>query len=803
MKFWIYYLLLTLGTSILTSGQELRVFDRENQKAISGVQIFDKKSKEFTATSEEGGANLSHFTTKNPLTFSRLGYLSQTLSWEELAAMNFLIYLDATSLTLTTAVISASRWNQNEGDISGKVRQLDAEWLNLRNPVTTADWLGSTGEVFVQKSQLGGGSPMIRGFSANRLLYSVDGVRMNTAIFRSGNLQQVISIDPFSLQNTEILFGPGAVMYGSDAIGGVMVFETLRPDHENQHLQGNLVSRFSSAYSEKTIHADLRYGKGKWAFVSSLSYFDFGDLTMGKNKGQSTYLRNNFVKRINGVDQEILNQNPRKQLGTGYQQVNLLQKISLKISPTSTLDYGFHYSTTSMLPRYDRLIEKRDGKLRFARWDYGPQKWMMQQLNWNSKAPTLFFDQSKISAAVQHFEESRIERRLGTPNQFERMEKVFASSLNADFIKTVFNSHLLNYGFEAVINQVDSKGKMLKIDSNQESEASSRYPLATWDSWAVYGNYLAPLNPYLKIQAAMRYNINGIEADFKNNFNFYPLPFQEVNDSYQSVTGNVGLVYQPDPSLSISPQLSTGFRAPNVDDMGKIFDSQPGSLVVPNSRLKPEYAYNAEININKQFFSGTLKLDITGYYTYLDNAMVRRPTTLNGQSEWSYNGEMSSLFSIQNAAYAKINGIQAGVEYALSRHFLLSSTYNWQKGVEELDDTSTSPSRHAPPAFGASKLRYQRKKGTLELSAQYSAAMPYEKMPQEEIAKKAIYAIDAAGNPFSPSWLICNLALRLQINPKIQLNTGIENLFNLQYRGYSSGIVSPGRNFQFSLRATL
>ncbi len=245
MKFWICLLLILVGTGPIALSQELRVLDSESQKPVSGVQIFDKKSKASTSTTEMGTSSIAVFQGKNPLTFSLLGYKNKTLSWEELEALNYLIYLESSSLTLATTVISASRWNQNETDISGKVRQLDSEWLDLRNPVTTADWLGSSGEVFVQKSQLGGGSPMIRGFSANRLLYSIDGVRMNTAIFRSGNLQQVISIDPFSLQNTEVLFGPGAVMYGSDAIGGVMVFETLRPDHENQQLKGNVVSRFS------------------------------------------------------------------------------------------------------------------------------------------------------------------------------------------------------------------------------------------------------------------------------------------------------------------------------------------------------------------------------------------------------------------------------------------------------------------------------------------------------------------------------------------------------------------------------
>ena len=642
---------------------------------------------------------------------------------------------------------------------------------------------------------------MIRGFSANRLLYSFDGVRMNTAIFRSGNLQQVISIDPFSLQNTEILFGPGAVMYGSDAIGGVMVFETLRPDHENQQLKGNVVSRFSSAYSEETFHADFSYGKGKWAFVTSASYFDFGDLKMGKNKGQTSYLRNSYVERINGIDQEITNPNPRKQIGTGYKQVNLMQKISFKASENSTIDYAFHYSSTGDIPRYDRLIEKRDGKLRFARWDYGPQRWMMQQFNWKTTKSTKIYDQAKITAASQLFEESRIDRRMGNATQFERIEKVQASSLNADFIKTLFQSHFLNYGFEAVINQVDSKGKAVNISNQQVSAASARYPNSTWTSWAVYANYAAPISPKWKMQSALRYNINGIDTDFTNNLNFYPLPVLQFKDNYHSLTGNLGFVYQADPSFSISPQLATGFRAPNVDDMGKIFDSQPGSLLVPNPQLRPEYAYNAELNLNKVLY-GILKLDVTGYYTWLDKAMVRRPTTFNGQSELLYDGELSQLFSLQNAAFAEVKGIQAGFELALSRQLLLSSNYNWQKGIEELDDKSSSPSRHAAPAFGASKLRLHGKKGTLELSAQYSAAMPFEKMPQEEIGKPAIYATDAQGKPYSPSWMIINLAARIPITSTIQINAGIENLGDLQYRGYSSGIVSPGRNFQLSLKGT-
>jgi hemoglobin/transferrin/lactoferrin receptor protein len=590
-------------------------------------------------------------------------------------------------------------------------------------------------------------------------------------------------------------------MYGSDAIGGVMVFETLKPDHENQQLKGNLVTRFSTAYSEETIHGDFSYGKGKWAFVSSATYFDFGDLVMGENKGQDSYLRTSFVKRINGQDQEVANPNPRKQLGSAYSQLNLMQKISFKASKNSTIDYAFHYSSTGNVPRYDRLIEKKDGNLRFARWDYGPQRWTLHQLNWNVNSNSRWFDQAKITGASQFFEESRIDRRVGSASQFNRIEKVNAYSLNADFFKTLFQSHFLNYGVEAILNTVESKGQTLNILTNQQTAASSRYPDATWTSWAVYGNYAVPLSNKLKMQSALRYNLNGIDADFRNNLEFFPLPVLQFNDRYQSLTGNLGLVYQANPSFSISPQVATGFRAPNVDDMGKIFDSQPGTVLVPNQELRSEYAYNAEVNLNKILF-GKIKLDLTGFYTWLDRAMVRRPSSWNGQTELQYGGEISQIFSIQNAAFAEVKGIQAGMEVAISKELLFTSNYNWQKGVEELEDKSTSPSRHAAPNFGATKLRYQGKKMTLELSSQYSAAMPFEKMPQEEIGKPAIYATDTNGNPYSPSWLILNFAARIPITPSIQINAGIENIGDLQYRGYSSGIVSPGRNFQISVKGT-
>lgn len=782
--------------------QELLVVESGGGQSLAGVLIYTKDPGKSSITDSKGMADVSIFENEPELILQLLGYQSKIISWENLLESKFRIELVPSQITLDVAVVAASRWRQNSQDVPGKVRHLADEKLLIRNPANSADWLGSSGEVFIQKSQQGGGSPMIRGFSANRLLYAVDGIRMNTAIFRSGNLQNVISLDPFTLQSTEILFGPGSVMYGSDAIGGVMAFETLRPEFSKNGTESraNVISRFASANDEFTLHADASFSTKKWAFLSSVSRFDYNDLRMGAH-GPDEYLRLTYAIRENGTDVEINNPDPRLQVQSGYEQLNLMQKIRFKVSDETEIEYGFHYSNTSNIPRYDRLIEVRNGKLRFANWDYGPQFWVMNNIGLNSSRKTSLYDQVKVKLAHQKFEESRMDRRFGTEELFTRAEQVNALSFNADFLKNIRKESFFSYGIEAVSNHVKSSGKVSDIRSGEIEQASARYPESTWLSMALYGTYHAHFSEKIKLQTGLRLNYTHLKADFRNNQAFFPLPFSETQNEYNSLTGSVGLIFKPTPSFSVSPVISTGFRSPNVDDLGKIFDSEPGTVLVPNPDLKPEYAYNLELNLNKHF-ENKLKLDLSGFYTLLDQAMVRRPFKLNGQTEIPYDGELSNVIALQNAAFAEIFGIQAGFEVALSRSLLWGTRFNWQKGTEELDNESRSPSRHAAPAFGLTRLSYQYRKWKVEITAQYSAERKFEAMPEEEKGKPAIYAQDENGNPYSPAWTVINFNSTFQLHQKIQVMAGIENLGDIRYRPYSSGIVASGRNFTFGLRAS-
>ncbi len=707
------------------------------------------------------------------------------------------------SKELSEVIISANRWKQYSKDVPQKVSIISQAKVALHNPQTAADLLTISGKIFMQKSQQGGGSPMIRGFATNRLLYAVDGIRMNTAIFRGGNIQNVISLDPFATEQTEVVFGPGSVMYGSDAIGGVMSFQTLTPQFSNEvktAVSGSAATRFSTANNEKTGHFDVTVGWKKWASVTSISSNEFGDLKMGSH-GPEEYLRPFYVQRQNGVDVVVTNEDPLVQKPTAYSQVNFMQKLRFQPNENWDFQYGLHFSETSSYSRYDRHIRYNSvGLPRYGEFYYGPQKWIMNNLNITHQSNSKLFDEMVLRLAHQFFEESRVSRNINNSNREIRTEKVNAYSINVDFSKAISLTHKTYYGVEYVFNDVNSSGINQNIVAGTSQSGPSRYPQATWQSMGVFVNNQYLVTDKTSLQAGLRYNKYILKADFDTTF--YPFPFTEANIDNGSITGSAGIVFRPTDKWVISSNVATAFRSPNVDDVGKVFDSEAGSVVIPNPNLEAEYAYNIDLNVAKMF-GKCVKVDVSTYYTLLDNALVRRDFTLNGASEIVYDGELSQVQAIQNAAKANVYGIQAGVEVKLPTGFRFSTDLNFQKGEEELDNGDKSPSRHTAPFFGISRVGYANSKLDLELNFQFSDKVAFKDLAEEEKGKKEIYARDQNGNPYSPSWYTLNLKSMYKLTENFTLSAGIENITDQRYRPYSSGIVAPGKNIILAVRATL
>jgi len=785
-------------TTLNIFSQTIKVVDKNTLQPIENVMIFTGDNSVFELTDVNGKANIEKMKNFKNIYFQHPGFDKYEISYN-IAATAKIIYLTETNIKIGEIVISANKWEQKQSDIPFRITSVKPKQIDFYNPQTSADLLGTTGDVFIQKSQQGGGSPMIRGFATNRLLISVDGVRMNTAIFRSGNLQNIISLDPFTVENTEVFFGPGSVIYGSDAIGGVMSFNTLTPKlsyGDSSVVSGNTAMRFSSANNETTGHFDVNIGWKKWASLTSISYTKYGDLRMGKN-GLDDYLRTEYTQRVDTMDIAVKNSDPLVQTPSGYSQTNLMQKIRFKPNKHWNITYAFHYSTTTDYDRYDRLIQYKKDHLKYAEWYYGPQIWMMNNLNIENTSASGIYDKMTIRLTHQYFEESRHKRKFNKTELKHNVEKVNAYSVNFDFHKIITDKQHLFYGLESVFDNINSKGTVENITDNSISQGLPRYPQSDWQSYAAYITYNYKISNKFTLNAGMRYNQFVINAAFDTAYNF---PFGDAYLNNGALTGSLGAVWHPAEKLWIKTNASTGFRAPNIDDMGKVFDSGEGVVVVPNPDLGTEYAYNIDFGIT-QIINDMFEYDITVYYTYLNNALVRRDFQIDGQDSIVYDGEISKVEAVQNAAKAQVYGIQAEIDINLSAGFKFISKYNYQKGTEETDNGETSPSRHAAPMFGASHLTYTNKKFMFDLYAIYTGKVSYNNLSFAERDKPTNYAKDENGNPYAPSWTTINFNAGYQFNRYFSVTAAIENITDKRYRPYASGISAAGRNFMISVRA--
>jgi hemoglobin/transferrin/lactoferrin receptor protein len=797
----VIWLFLLISTGNLFS-QTITVIDMEGSRPLPDVAIMNPSKTKLVYSNRSGRAEISAFSTDEIICFQHFSYEGKCLSLNDIKKAEYKISLTRKVFPMEEFVVSANRWEQNKTEVPNKISSILNPQIRFQNPQTAADLIAISDEVFIQKSQLGGGSPMIRGFSTNRILIVVDGVRMNNAIYREGNIQNVISLDPAAIESTEIIFGPGASIYGSDALGGVMDFHTknaLLSTGEKLYLKTDAFTRYSSADNEKTGHLDFSVGNKRVAFLSSISYSDFDNLKMG-SKGNPGYVRPEYCININGKDSVFANPDPRIQIFSGYNQINTVNKLRFRISDNIDLILTNHYSALSNVPRYDRLIQYKSGKLRYGDWYYGPQVWMMNNVQLTLTNKNKLFDEARIIAAQQNYRESRHDRTLNKTPVNEQFEKVGILSLNVDFDKKMKKeNNLIYYGIELVSNNIKSVADARDISTGLITPAGSRYPNGKnlYTSISAYTGYKNNLSEKITINTGLRYNFVTLNSTIADN-SWYNFPFTKISISNGALTGAAGMVYRVNKDFQINLNASTGFRAPNLDDAGKVFDSAPGIVVVPNPGLKAEYAYNADLGISKDF-GRLLHFEITGFYTWLKNAMVRHDFLFNGEDSINYGGTLSKVEAIVNAGYARVYGVSISMQANLVKNLSLKSSLNITEGKEQ----GGIPLRHATPVFGTTHLIYESSKIKADLYSVYNGAKTFNNMAPSETAKPYMYASDKDGKPWSPGWYTINFKVSYNVTAWGILNAGIENILDNRYRPYSSGIVSPGRNFIVSLRVII
>lgn len=699
------------------------------------------------------------------------------------------------NISLNEVVVSGSKFEAQRGTVPNQISLISKNQIAFQNTPNTGDLLINSGNVFVQKSQGGGGSPVLRGFESSRVLVVVDGIRMNNAIYRAGHLQNVLRIDQSMLDRAEILFGPSSVIYGSDALGGVMSFRSKNPTLDK--ITASAYTRYSSAWNEKTAHVDVNLGFKKIGSLTSITYSDFGDLIQGDkrtDKFPDFGKRLFYAERIDGKDTKVTNADYNKQIGSAYSQYDILQKFMYQQSVKVKHVVNLQYSNTTDVPRYDRLTEVSGTNPRFSEWYYGPEKRFLAAYHLDLSDAKIY-DKAMITAAFQNIEESRISRNFNNVNKKSQVENVKVFTLNADFQK-VIKANTVQYGSELTFNDVKSTATNLNIGTSLFSPSNTRYPDGknTMQSLAFYLTDQLNISQKLYINGGLRYNSINLNAKFIDK-TFFPFPYSEAKQSPNALSGNLGIVARPTHKTKLSTLFSSGFRSPNIDDMTKVFDSKAGTLVVPNPEIKPEYTYNYEASINQQI-GKVLTIEATYFYTQFKNAIVTAPFTLNGQSTVDYLGIKSTVVASQNVREAQINGWNLAVYAKLTPDFIFSSTLNNTKG--KIKDNKNTPLDHIPPMFGRTALKFNKNKFQIEVFSLYNGWK-----------KIANYNPDGEDNQQyataegMPSWWTLNFRSSFQMSKKIQIQAACENIFDKNYRNFASGISNAGRNFIVTLRGNL
>jgi hemoglobin/transferrin/lactoferrin receptor protein len=700
---------------------------------------------------------------------------------------------------LDDVVVYSSRFAEKFKRVAQTIDVLKTkEQLNFQ--LNTADALINSGKLFVQKSQQGGGSPVIRGFEASRILMVVDGVRMNNAIYRAGHLQNIITVDNMVLDRIEILYGPSSTLFGSDALGGVISLSTKDPilsSTNKTQFSGAATLRYSSAMQENRGNIQLNIGGQKWASFTSVSYGSFGDLIQGSNR-RSAYpnfgKKNVYVERAGNLDLIIPNPNPNKQIGSAYEQIDITQKFLFQASKKVQHILNFQFSNTNDIPRYDRLSEMNGTVPVFAEWYYGPQIRNMVAYHLSAKEQVGFFKDIKITASFQDIKESRISRRFQNNNKDFRWERIAVFGLNLD-AKHYFGKHELHIGAESYSNYVRSTAERVNIISGVKSNITTRYSdgPTSMATHAIFAQHTYKISDQLTINDGLRFNLVQLNAQFVDTA-LTRFPFTRAKQNNQSITGNLGIVYATKKNVRAAFLFSTGFRSPNVDDLAKVFDSRTGLVVVPNTSIKPEYTYNIEFNLNK--YSKSFSYGAAVFYTYFDNALVLDRYLFNGQDSIFYSGVKSAVFALQNKARARLYGLSLNATVQLSQIVSLEGVINFTKGQFRDAINGKTPLDHVPPTYGRFALKRQGLNWNADLSILFNG---WKRLAEYNLNGED--NVQYATPEGMPAWYTLNFRSSFQLKKQIQLQVALENIFDFNYRYFASGISAPGRNLSLSLRA--
>lgn len=645
---------------------------------------------------------------------------------------------------LEEVVVIAQRRQQKNIMVPYSVSAVTEEEFSRLGSRNTPDALSGINGVFMQRTNFGGGSPFVRGVTGNQTLILVDGIRLNNSSFRYGPNQYLNTIDQNLITRIEVARGTGSVQYGSDAIGGVINLLTYEPSFSEQGKKGwgVLKARAMSGGMEKSGRGEVRFQSENFAFAAGIGKKDFGDLIGGDTTG--------------------------RQSPSGYQEWAFDLKGKWKLNRTWNLILAQQFLRQQNVPVYHKVRLEN-----FALNEMDPQQRLLSYARLKGSGSNQWIEGVEFTIFYQATTEGRNSQKNGSPIQRRELDKVGTWGATLDIRSSIRSNWTSNTGAELYIDRVNSSRVDQALTTGVSTSNRGLYPDdSRYKSFSVYSLHHFGVGRWT-FDAGLRFN--GF------NIQLVDTSLGKVNISPAALVANAAVLYRIGKNQSLYLSTSSGFRAPNIDDMGTlgIVDFR---YEIPSADLKPEKSMQTEIGYkySSRRFSGA----VSAWYMHLRDIITR--VKQEGQVISGY-----PVYQKENTELAYIRGLEMEGTWDISRFLRFQGAFSYTFGQNL---SKPEPLRRIPPFNGQMGLTLKQKKW--RTSIQWQFAKRQDRLAQGD---KDDNRIPSGG---TPGWKVFNLCGDYGLKGWV-VSAGLLNLFNEDYRTHGSGINGVGRSVWISLKLTI
>lgn len=652
--------------------------------------------------------------------------------------------------------VTATRQAKAVSEVSAGVTVVGAERLRAESPHVAPEALkGQTG-AWVQQTTPGQAAVIVRGLKGSEVLHLVDGMRLNNAFFRNAPSQYLALVDGQMLERVEVLRGPSASLYGSDAMGGVVQVISAMPRFDDDEIKSRarLFGRYSSAHEASLTRAEYATGNRIFGIGGGITYQDVGDRRAGDGR---TLTPSAWRSKA--------------------------ANLALLYTPDDqrTLSFSAQYLRQPSSPRYDELVAGF-GQTEPASevFSFEPNDRLFLHGKYHFEPASGFIDALDLDLAWQAIDDDRRTRDTGSREERRERNRSGLFGFTAQAESQLSGGHTLIYGLEHYADTVDSSRIATDIDSGDTRDVTSRFPDgSTMDSVAIYVTDQWQLTDRLDVNFGARY------SRFDTNL---PEADRGVGATVQvdDLTGNAGLHFEVTPGVNLVANIGRGFRPPNIFDLGTLGPRPGNRFNTANSALQPESVITTDIGI--KVARDGWRAELIGWVANYSDKIVSVPTG-------DITAEGREVVRSENLNRVALRGMEAGFSYLGERVDLYGTlTSTW--GEERSPGAAAEPADRIPPLNGRLGLMWQASDAlTIEPFVAFAAR-------QDRLSARDIRdpRINPAG---TPGWVTANLRLGWVIDEAWRVKLNLMNIGDLSYREHGSGIDAAGFDAVLSIEALL